>query len=113
MESQPICDEVVLTVRFVLCLAWAVFAGVGYATACEADEFIMHNWQVVELASGAHLRFIDLHGRDGFTPSIVWHLRVDGVKPSLPKCKSMNRRCALASVSRRSTLALAGLACYA
>ncbi len=42
----------------------------------------------------AHLRFIDLHGRDGFTPSIVWHLRVDGVKPSLPKCKSMNRGCA-------------------
>ena len=55
---------------------------------------------------GVHLRFIDLHGRDGFTPSIVWHVRVDGVKPSLPKCsgKSMNRRCALSRVHPEKTM---------
>ncbi|MFZ4396085.1 MAG: hypothetical protein ACOYOU_10720 [Kiritimatiellia bacterium] len=28
----------------------------------------------------------DHNRRDGFTPSIAWDLRVDGVKPSLPKC---------------------------
>jgi hypothetical protein len=29
MESHPIWNEVVLTMRFVLCLAWAVFAAAG------------------------------------------------------------------------------------
>ncbi len=36
----------------------------GYATACEAHEFIMHNWQVVELASVSRCRKVSTKSCD-------------------------------------------------